>query len=115
MAEPESPVGDHWSFTRSDLALLRRAARENWGVPDRFKTEALYQVAKILASDDPDLEPRVKLAAIRLLAMFDRGDLAAAKLELERSRLEPPPAATDLRSALELAEQAIRERDGHGH
>jgi hypothetical protein len=88
---------DHFRFSRSDLALMRRAARANWGVPDVLRTEALYQAAEILADDEADT--REKIAAMRLLAVFDVADINAARLELARLKLAKPEA-TDARDAL---------------
>jgi hypothetical protein len=75
---------------------MRRAARERWGVPDELRTDALYQCAKILAS--PDADPRLKVAAARLLAAFDRSDQREDKLDLDKLKVARPEAA-DARDA----------------
>jgi hypothetical protein len=84
--------------TRSELALLRRAARENWGVPGVAKNEAVYQCMLTLQSDIAN--DRSKEAARRTLALFDANDIAAGKLRLAESKLAPPPLLVDARTAL---------------
>jgi hypothetical protein len=102
---PEPEGREHWQFSRSDLALLRRAARENWGTPDCMRTEALFQLAKIVAGQAYDLDTRHRIAAIKTLVAFDRNDLVAAKLALDAEKLElarlkiAPPKETQARDA----------------
>lgn len=75
-----------WRYaTRADLALARRAAREDWGVPDDVKTEVIWQALEIL--NDSLAPARTRLAAMKLLQALDQADLAAAKLRLERERV----------------------------
>ena len=92
-------------LTRADLVLLRKAARERWGVPDQLKTEALFEAAKILTTATKD---RTKLAAIKALIEFDKVDqrdrvidLAAEKLELQRN----PDPSFDISQLTEEAER----------
>ena len=74
--EPDNPDGVRWS--RSDLALARRAIRQRWGVPDEVQTEVLWQAASILA--DPEADTKHKLAAMRLLVAADRADILGDRL-----------------------------------
>lgn len=88
--DPERPPDDERvTYRRSDFHRMRRAAREQWGVPDRLQTEALFQAAKILASREST--PREKLAVMRFLDAAQRTDiaeeLARTKIELERLKL----------------------------
>lgn len=76
---------DATRLSRTDMMLRRRAARERWGVPDAVKNETIYQATKILA--DPDAGEREKLAAMRVLATFDRVDQADDKLKMHREKL----------------------------
>jgi hypothetical protein len=77
---------------------LRQAARADWGVPDRLKTEILYRLMGKL-SGDRALSARTLKAIADTLAKFDALDLAAARLELARRRLEQPDRTEDARSA----------------
>jgi hypothetical protein len=95
-AESETePPPDATRWSRADLTLARRAARERWGVPDALRTEALFQCARILA--DPLSDARHALAAGRLLATLTRCDQLDDRLDLERARVTPdrPPDARD--------------------
>lgn len=80
--------GDCVRWSRADLALARRAARERWGVPDALRTEALYQAAKVLA--DVETSHRDKLAAMKLLLEADRQDLAEDKFSHDTRPPEQP-------------------------
>jgi hypothetical protein len=73
MAEPKPPEprrDDVAPLSRSDIVLLRRAAREGWGVPDTLRTEVIVEVRKILAAGNR----RQKLAAAKLLLAMDQAD-----------------------------------------
>jgi hypothetical protein len=92
--------GSEWvnfNWSRSDFALLRRAVRGRWGVPDPLRTEALYQAARTLA--DPGSSYRLRLAASKLLLDADKHDLSEDKLDLERAKFEhatrPPETSAD--------------------
>lgn len=96
---------------------MRRAAREQWGVPDEAKTEALFQAAKILT--DPNGKPNLKIAAMRFLVAADRADtiaeLGQARLELARLKLaEKTSDATDGAGGVEAhrAEKALKALNG---
>jgi hypothetical protein len=110
--DPAAP-GEAPTLSRTELGFLRQAARQNWGVPDELKTTAMVQIQAILRSESE----RNRLAAMRTMAVFDRNDLdalrlelAAAKLELERSRLTPP-AEAQARDAWESICDAIDAED----
>lgn len=62
------------------MNLLRRAVRENWGVPDAVKNEALHACYHIII--DPEASRKAKLAACRVLEQADRSDLLAERLKL---------------------------------
>jgi hypothetical protein len=62
------------------MKLLRRAARENWGVPDAAKTEGMLACYAILT--DPESSRKAKLGAMRCLEQADRNDLLAERLKL---------------------------------
>ena len=64
--------GNFVRISRDDLRLLRKAAREDWGVPGEVKNEAIYQALKILAS--PQSSHRDRLAASKFLLQADRAD-----------------------------------------
>lgn len=72
--------GECVRLSRSDLLLLRRAARQDWGVPDVARNEAIYQALKILS--DPKAKDRAKVAAMKTLVSFDLADIAHARLAL---------------------------------
>lgn len=111
MDNGESRAGECFRFSRSDLVLLRRAARCNWGVPDIVRNEAVYQAAELLADDEAD--HREKLAAQRLLIAADLADIAAARLELQRLKLVKPETSDARDALLAEAEDLIRgERPG---
>jgi hypothetical protein len=62
------------------MALLRKAARENWGVPEVVKNEGIYACYKVLI--DPESGRKAKMAAARVLEQADRNDLLAERLKL---------------------------------
>lgn len=64
-------------WSRADLALARRAARERWGVPDEMRTEALWQALRTLT--DPEASHRERYAASSLILQADKHDLAEDK------------------------------------
>ena len=72
-------------YSRADFALLRRAARERWGVPDPLRTEALYQAAKALT--DPEASHRDRIAVARFLLAADKSD---RELEQTAAAIEAP-------------------------
>lgn len=76
--------GDCVRFGRADLRLMRRAARERWGVPDDLKNEGIFQAAKFLASGQPELV----FAALKFLLAADRADILADRLALDREKLD---------------------------
>lgn len=65
---PPPDEGGAVTWRRSDLNLMRRAAREGWGVPDELKTESLLQAAKILTTSPHE---RNKIAVMKFLAAVD--------------------------------------------
>lgn len=74
--------GDAVRFSRADLTLMRRAARQGWGVPDAVQNQALWYLAKALADEVPGKgKDRLKLTAIRLLVQMDRADQLAKRDE----------------------------------
>lgn len=60
---------------KRDLALIRRAAKENWPVSPRIKRRAVRAADKRL--DSPD--DRACLAAVRALVAMDRANTAREK------------------------------------
>jgi hypothetical protein len=76
--------GDCARFGRADLRLMRRAARQGWGVPDDLKNEGVFQAARFLASGHPELV----FAALKFLLAADKADLAAGRLALDREKLD---------------------------
>ena len=57
-ADPDAP-----RWTRAELALLRRAGRQRWSVPDAVKTEAIYQLTRLMTA--PQTSERARLSAAR--------------------------------------------------
>jgi hypothetical protein len=62
------------------MQILRRSIRENWGVPDIAKTEAILACYQVLT--DPESSRKARMAATRVLQQADRNDLLAEKLRL---------------------------------
>ena len=93
-------------LTRADLVLWRQAARPGWAVPEAYRLDVLVRLGRLLRSPSD----RVALAAAKTLALFDRADLEARKLRLDRVRLDrmvPTPSGAE---ALDpgAAEAALR-------
>lgn len=94
--------GDCVRLSRSDLLQLRRAARQDWGVPDVARNEAIYQCLKILA--DPDASERNRLAASKALIAMDRADslhhASHRNDDNPRETIDPDAAARALEALL---------------
>lgn len=96
--------------TRTELRLRERAAVNRWDVPEPLRVEALYQLGLVLLHGSK----RAKLAAARVLAVLTRIDQADDKLQIERSKLDPPGEAEardawdDVCSAVESAPEPDR-------
>ena len=87
--------------TRSEMALMRRAVRERWGIPDAMKSDMLVMVLAVL--DSPSASTRDKLAAGRLLATIDRidqADLRAAAAGPDTRTVDPEVAARVLQALI---------------
>jgi hypothetical protein len=69
--------------SRSELALLRRAARERWGIPDRSKTRGIEVADAMLESPDE----RQRVAALRFMVAAVKCDLADDRLDQLAERL----------------------------
>jgi hypothetical protein len=65
------------------MLRLRRAARENWGVPDVAKNEGMLACYAVLT--DPESSRKAKMAAVRVLEQADRNDLLAERLRLVKA------------------------------
>ncbi len=82
----EPRPGGPLRFTRADLGLARKAARERWGVPDGLKTEVLFAAARILADDNAT--ERAKMAASRLLLEADKVDQRERVIALQFDKFD---------------------------
>ena len=91
MSEPENAAGrgDCVRWSRADLALARRAARERWNVPDEIRTEVLWQAVKTLT--DPEADHRDRIAVGKLLLAADKHDLAEDKHDHAAGRSSEAP------------------------
>jgi hypothetical protein len=90
---------------------LGRAAGRGWEVPDEIRADALRRVAERLES--PGLAPRDLAALLRALVAFDRTDILAEKLALDRAKWaagRPPEAVA---TAADLARQLLDAARGH--
>jgi hypothetical protein len=107
--EPPAPI------RRAEMALLRRARRERWGIPDVLKTEAILQCHHVLGHSECE---RTRVMAARTLAMFDRIDQADERLEFQRRKLalegnsDPEPEGSIDPAAAERALRALNECGG---
>ncbi len=90
------------------MVLLRRAARENWGVPDVVKTEGLLACYQLII--DPETSRKARMSAIRVLQQADRNDLLAERLKL--IKLAQVGADTTLTLA-ELVRDMVKAGDGY--
>jgi hypothetical protein len=106
--EPDRRDPDASRLTRADLVLRGRAVRARWAVPPELIVETLFQVQEILA--DTSAEPRLKLAAGRLLATLVRVDQAEDRIDLEKAKVAGPEAA-DARDAWQDLHDELK-RDG---
>jgi hypothetical protein len=71
-------------ITNKEMALLRKAAREKWGVPNRLRTQSLCRIDRLLC--DPESSDRDMVAAVKTLAALDALDLDSAKHAFERRK-----------------------------
>jgi hypothetical protein len=103
-------VDETLRLSRTDMALLRKAARERWGVPDPVKTEAIFQTAKILA--DPLSSDRDRIAAARTMALLDRIDQADDRLNRQYPGTADVPDAAAIMKAMREAAERYEQRPG---
>lgn len=99
-------------ITREEMMLLRRAARQRWGIPDNVKTEVIARLYESLASPFE----RNRIMAARTLKELDRVDQQDERTDLDRRRLAQAPDQTDPNATAlrEFLEQGSAGTDSEG-
>jgi hypothetical protein len=76
--ESQGGWGNGYPVTRSDLAMARRAIREDWPAPAAVRAAVISDICVVALSDDASL--RVQISAVRTVvdaeAVNQRADLA---------------------------------------
>ena len=76
---------DH--HTRADLALVGRAVRQRWGVPDSVRKELPEAMRSIVLNDDPE-NTRERVAAAKVLVAMEAQNQADDHAEDKNARLD---------------------------
>lgn len=100
-------------LTRSDLDLIRQAARNDWPVPPATRAKILARVVSYLdleCDEGASASDRVVLGAARALAAFCGLSLKQQQLDLMRERLEGKNAEVSLSDLVGDAEARAEER-----
>jgi hypothetical protein len=97
--------------SRSDLRLIRQAARGDWSVPDLLRNEAMYQTSEIMSSTRSNRY--LRLAAVKTLTVMDKIDqgndwIALAK---QKANLDEAMSAADIVREMEADILAIEHDD----
>ena len=74
-------------ITRSDMRLAREAATCRWGTPDEVKNEVLFRTFELISMDGVVLKDLIE--AGKMLAAFDRVDIAAAEQAASKPAEDP--------------------------
>jgi hypothetical protein len=85
--------------TITEFNLMRRAARERWGVPDHLRTLALRDAEATYLDEKAGYRDRS--AATRFLIEADKCDLDSAKFDV--ATYAAPPPTDDYELILDLA------------
>ncbi|MBA3483929.1 MAG: hypothetical protein H0T51_19155 [Pirellulales bacterium] len=76
--ESQGGWGTGYPVTRRDLAMARRAIRENWPAPAAVRAAVIADICEVALTDDAPL--RVQISAVRTVidaeAVNQRADLA---------------------------------------
>jgi hypothetical protein len=112
--------GDGPPLSRSDMADVRRACRQDWPISASVQIQTIQRMADLI---DPDFihadgrkpSARTRIAAARTLGALGSLSLRQQALDLERDRLDGPAASgktlVDLVAEAEaIAEEFDRER-----
>jgi hypothetical protein len=98
-SDPSEGSGGEVRRSITEFNLMRRAARERWGVPDHLRTLALKDAEATYL--DKDATYRDRSAATRFLIEADRMDLDSAKFDV--ANFAAPPPTDDYELILDLA------------
>jgi hypothetical protein len=82
----EEPTEQDQKWSRADIALLRRAGRSRWNVPEEVRSEAVYQLARLMC--DPASDDRARVGATKTLALLDRIDQTDERQDLQKMKVE---------------------------
>jgi hypothetical protein len=96
---------------RSELRLMRQAARNGWGVPDQLKNEAIYQTSEIMSSTRSNRY--LRLAAVKTLTVMDKIDQGNDWIAIARQKanLDETLSACDIVREMEADILAIEHDD----
>lgn len=91
MLTNDDPLGGQGELTRSDLDLIRQAARNDWPVPPDVRAKIVDRLVGYLdlsCEEGATAPDRIVLGAARALAAFCGLSLKQQQLDLLRERIE---------------------------
>jgi hypothetical protein len=100
-------------LTRSDMALFRRALRQDWPIPEEVKKQLLQSLINICDPDNPTgvlASTRTRIAAAKTIAAFCDLTLKQQSLDLRREQQEGKSTDTPLAELVQEAERRAEER-----
>jgi len=115
---PQAPPGGQGEsldgeLSRSDLALIREAARNDWPIPPLVRTKITQRLVDYLDRDHEDggsAPDRVVIAAARALAAFCGLSLRQQWLDLARQKVEGAKGELSLSELVAEAEARAEAR-----
>lgn len=117
-AEPPDDSGGQGDGapTRSELALVRRAVRQDWPIPADVQAKVIQALVNLvepefITASGKRTTPRLQIAAARTLASFASVSLKQQSIDLKRDALSGAASGDD-RPLSELVPEALdRERE----
>lgn len=107
---------DDDELTRSDMALVRQAIRQDWPIPAAVQKKILQRLVDYVDRDHEDgatAPDRTVIAAARTLASFGSLSLRQQALDLRREELEArrPEGSLTVADAMRVIDQVERSLD----
>jgi hypothetical protein len=105
---------DDGELSRSDMALVRQALRQDWPIPPAVKQRLLQRLVDYCDRETPEgavATDRTVLLAARCIAAYCALTLKQQALDLAREKLEGRKSETDLADLVAEAEQRAEARE----
>ena len=109
-------LGD--DLSRSELALIRSAIRQDWPIPPAVKAQIMQRLIDYLDRDHDEgktCSDRQVVMAARTLVQFCALGLEQQKVDIARDKLEGKQARGKLEDLVEEAERRANERLAQRH